>query len=317
MIVESKGSNFSMNILKREELIKKQDGVRVQGYVLIGNYTKQPTKNGSFFLSGTLECKGTMQFKVWANSGCFSDMDSYGFAGKICYVAAKVNEYQDNISLILEECRAVDEESCEFSKADFLADKYDIPSYLNSLLATIKKNVSDEAYNLYVSIMRDYIEAFKTEFAAVNHHDNVKGGLLAHTAKVLKIASIIRLYPEISVKVGADLLYLGIALHDIGKVVEYSSGTVSGVGQLCGHTTIGVMILNEHKSEIVSTMGEEFYYSLASIISQHHGEYGEPPRTVAAFVVNQLDCLDAVLTGINQKLEINKDTISYDSWKLS
>ena len=56
-----------MGILKKEDIIALGNGEYVSGYVLMGNYTKQMSKNKSPYLAGSLECLGTMQFKVWSN----------------------------------------------------------------------------------------------------------------------------------------------------------------------------------------------------------------------------------------------------------
>ena len=56
-------------------------------------------------------------------------------------------------------------------------------------------------------------------------------------------------------------------------------------------------------------------YFILSIVSCHHGEYGEPPRTVAAYVVHLLDKLESGLTGLSDKLEQSEgERISYDSF---
>ena len=79
---------------------------------------------------------------------------------------------------------------------------------------------------------------------------------------------------------------------------------------------IGIYMLEKHREEIINLKGEDFYYSLISIISQHHGEYGEAPRTVAAYVIHQLDCLDSTLTLLDE-VSMADGQISFNSMKLS
>ena len=157
-----------------------------------------------------------------------------------------------------------------------------------------------------------------TEFAAVWHHDNCKAGLLAHTTKVVRMASLIRMYPEITKKISPDVLFIGCALHDIGKVYEYGLGAVTDEGKVLSHHTFGVLFCASHKKDIVEALGRDGYRLLLSIIEQHHGEYGERPRTVAAYVVHRLDMLESVLTSVNTLLKDSPDgNIQYDGYKLS
>ena len=111
------------------------------------------------------------------------------------------------------------------------------------------------------------------------------------------------MYPNITSKVNKDLLYLGCAIHDIGKVYEYNNGLISSQGKFISHLTSGILLLDKYREDIVMLMGEDFFYSLMSIVSQHHGEYGEKPRTIAAYVIHILDLLDTNLTTLDLSCE--------------
>lgn len=310
---------MSMSVLKKSDLVKMSDGSYIDGYVLLKSYTKQPTKNGGFYITGGLEAVGAMQFKVWGNADCFKELDSYDYSDTICFISGKINVYGGVVGLVLETCKAI-EESEDLSKADFFEAKYDAEAYWKTLVGTVKKHVSEEAFRVFELLFTDEIrEKFITEFAAVSHHDNCRAGLLAHTAKVVKLCTVIRVYDSIMSRVGSDLLFVGAAVHDLGKILEYDNGSMSKLGRKLSHNTIGISMLEAKKSEIVALKGEEFFYMLESIVSQHHGEYGEEPRTVAAYVIHLIDCLDSNLTSLNQQLEgIERDSqIGYGGMKLS
>lgn len=307
-----------MSILEKAELVKKNDGTYVKGYVYIKNYSKQPTKNGGYYLGGSLEAKGTMNFKVWGTADCFDEMDKYDYQNQVCFVSGKVNVYNGSYSLVIETCKAVKEEP-GLTASEFYESRYDVDAYWNTLVSTVKKNVSAEAFEVFETVCNvDVREKFKTEFAAVLHHDNCRSGLLAHTAKVVKLCTIVKIYPNVIERVGRDLLFVGASLHDIGKIREYYCGTISVEGKRISHTTSGILMLARYQDKIVELKGADFYTELLSVISQHHGEYGETPRTVAAYVIHLLDCLDSVLTNLNQQLEgIESDSqISIDGMKL-
>ena len=293
-----------MRILVKKDLLEMRDQDKVQGYIYVKSYSVQPTKNGGSYIGGLLEAKGSLPFKVWSNAPCFSDMAINNYNETICMVDAKVNVYGGSYSLVLDSCRAVDLRTFEYQVSDFYEEKYNAESYWKTLCGTLKKHLSENAYKVFeIVVSGDVKEAFLKEFAAISHHDAYVSGLLAHTTKVVKLATVIKMYPDIVRIVGNDLLFLGSALHDIGKTREYNNGVISDEGKRISHLTSGILMLEKHREEIISLMGESFYIDLLSVISQHHGEYADHPRTVAAAVINQIDCLDSHLTTLNEMLE--------------
>lgn len=306
-----------MDILQKDAILKKSDGERVTGYAYIRSYQKQPTKNGGFFMAGSMDIKGDIQFKSWSSSSAFATLTDTDLRGKICSIDAKVNEYGGSISLLIDDISVCGNDNLKPSM--FFADKYNAEVYYKNLIQTLNKYVSKEGMEVFKEVMGGgVIDRFVEEFAAVGHHDNCKSGLLAHTTKVVKAATIIRMYPEIVNRVSMDTLFIGCALHDIGKILEYSNGSVSEEGKYLPHLVSGAILVAEHKDKIVELKGIEFYNSLLSIISQHHGEFGEPPRTVAAYVISKLDALESQLTALNTKLEILDagDQLVVESYKL-
>lgn len=299
-----------IHIIKKEELSNSYDGARVNGYLLMRGYTKQPTKNGGEYISGSIEVCGAMGFKSWGNSAAFATLSTSGteYQNKICHVSADVNIYGGVMSLIIQSISLADPETLKeegISERDFLSSTYDVDVYWKEFESTFKRNTTEKAHDIFDGIFSGIVkEKFLSEFAAVSHHDNCMGGLLAHTTKVVKVATILKMYPNIYKRVGKDLLFLGAALHDIGKITEYNNGVVSDHGKIMSHTVSGVMFLERHcRNLIISNMSEEFYNRLVSVVSCHHGEYGEPPRTVEAYAIHLVDCLESNLTSVNQLLE--------------
>ena len=313
----------NMEMLVRDKLVKQAEGTLIKGYVLINGYQLTPQKNGGFYISGTLQAMGTIPFKVWSSTvgdSLYAKMSGGEslFKGSICYVEGKVDRYGGNFSLVLNDGRVIDGEDIGLKESDFLEDVYDVGAFWQSLIGVLKKNCSERAVIMFERVISDVKERFMTEFAAVWHHDNCKAGLLAHTTKVVRMASLIRMYPESTKKISPDVLFIGCALHDIGKVYEYGLGAVTDEGKVLSHHTFGVLFCASHKKDIVEALGLEGYRLLLSIIEQHHGEYGERPRTVAAYVVHRLDMLESVLTSVNTLLKDSPDgNIQYDGYKLS
>lgn len=310
-----------MKILVRDEILKKSDGALVEGYIYLRSYQVSPTKNGGSYVGGHVEVKGDMPFKAWGGSSAFEALTGGKCQGKICKVTGRVNEYGGVISLIFDTMVVLADGETSLTPSDFFKDKYDIEAWYSELYKLMKKNLSENAMKVFELVMSgEILERFKIEYAAINYHDNCKGGLLAHTTKVVKICSIIRMYPELRSRVSDDLLYLSAVFHDIGKIFEYRDGVIDKMGKAMAHPTIGCLMISNYQEEIQSLMGEEFYYNLLSAIAQHNGEeYGEAPRTIVAWVLNRFDLIDSELTLLNQNLK-GKDsdaTIAVGGLKLN
>ena len=311
-----------MDILKKEEILACPDRTPVRGYVLIQSYSPQPQKNGGQYIRGKLHAVGDMSFMIWSSSdpsGAFVKMLSTDeFTGKICQVSGYVNVYGGEHSLILEKVIIVDGKELGLSDSDFYSSVYDADKYFEDLRKLVNKYCSPNAVLVYEMLMKDIQDRFKYEFAAISHHDNVRSGLIAHTTKVFRIGTLIRIYPGVLERVGADTLFLGCALHDIGKVYEYAMGVISDIGKVISHLTIGVMMLKEREEEIVRLLGSDVYYDLISIVAQHSGEFGDRPRTIAAYVVHLCDDMEAKMATLESAISNSRgDQIQLDGQKLS
>lgn len=311
-----------MGILEKKTILTMDEGMFVSGYGLVQNYSLQPQKNGGSYISGQVQLKGQVPFKVWSNTSPNSayvkmttNPDEY--KNSICQIRGKVDRFGGISSIIIDSITAVDPKEVGLSTSDFLEEIYDINAWWSRLEGVLRKNCSEAAVKVFEEILLPIKDKFVTEFAASFHHDNCKSGLLAHTTKVVRLATVLKMYPEITAKISSDALFLGCALHDIGKVFEYSNGTVSGTGKYISHHTFGVMLLIKNESLIVNAMGEDFYYSMLSVVEQHHGEYAERPRTVLAYVIYLLDNLDSTLTSLDKVISEAKDEqIQYNGYKL-
>lgn len=309
-------------ILVKDELDEMVEGTRVSGLVLIQNYGLQPQKNGGYYVAGYLQAKGQMPFKVWSSSSKYGDAyvklcQEGEYVNTICKVDGKIDKFSGT-SLVIESLSMYDGDVNGIAESDFLQDTYDVSNWWTKLEGVLEKNVSSKAFDLFKNLMSSIKSDFMVEFGAISHHDNCKGGLLAHTTKVVRIASLIKMYPEILKRVDSDLLYLGCALHDIGKVWEYHNGGISNEGKVLSHHTFGVMFLVNHRDVILDTMGEAFYLNLLAIVEQHHGEYEERPRTVASYVIHKLDMLDSDFTSLDSALKDSKNNqISFSGFKLN
>lgn len=159
--------------------------------------------------------------------------------------------------------------------------------------------------------MSDWGERFRRTAGARSYHHARRGGLVEHTAQMMRLArQIAPLYPELN----SDLLMAGILFHDSGKLWENhlpETGFTMGFderGELLGHISIGLELVNSLWRKVLASddartwsnlvpASEDVRLHLLHLIGAHHGEpqFGSPvsPKTPEAMALNYIDNLDA------------------------
>lgn len=297
-----------MNLITQEVLKSLTPGQSVSGIILVKGYSIQLTKTGKEYIAGELQSGMSVPFKAWGNSGAFKHFKEEAYENVVSFITGTVDGFGGGNTIIIESIQAVD----GYTPDQFFPVRYNIDAYMDALKGQIEKRVSKKGQDICDKIFFGndaLIERFKVEFAAMNHHDNCKGGLLAHTYKVINnMVNILATYQAVAVRDGAvsrdytDLLYIGALLHDIGKVDEMNFGVYQPVS-IVTHKFLGIEYIAPYKDDIINAYGELWYYNLISIMLQHHGEYGEPCKTVAAYLVHRADMLDSQLTLLTQAME--------------
>ena len=187
--------------------------------------------------------------------------------------------------------------------------------------APLKKEAMEEEINKTLfeitnpnwnRIVRFLLNKYQKEFfdfpAAKRNHHAFASGLAYHTVSMLRLGkAIVAEYPELN----SSLLYAGIILHDLGKVLELS-GPMSTEYTLAGNLVGHLVLVDEEivKACIALKFDEnkEDIVVLRHMVLSHHGllEYGSPvrPRIMEAEILHQIDNLDAsmqmMLTSIRQ-----------------
>lgn len=184
----------------------------------------------------------------------------------------------------------------------------------NFIFETIS-NFKNKIYkDVLFAVLKKHGVKFKEWAAAKTFHHNVKYGLLWHTASMLKVAkSFSRIYSDKIIDF--ELLYAGIILHDMGKVIEIKSNIELDYtleGSLLGH----ISIMNAELLLIASIIGIEsnnYYLTLLRhMVLGSHGklEYGSPvlPHLIETEILSYIDDLDAKIFIISSEYEkINND----------
>jgi 3'-5' exoribonuclease len=177
---------------------------------------------------------------------------------------------------------------------------------------TIHTITDPRLHGLCEAFLKEWGDRFRRTAAARNYHHARRGGLVEHTAQMMRVAKeIAPLYPQLNL----DLLIAGILFHDSGKLWENAlseNGFVMNYderGELVGHISIGLELVNalwrRLSAENAETWknlvpaSEDVRLHLLHLIGAHHGEmeFGSPvaPKTPEAMALHYIDNLDARL----------------------
>ena len=277
-----------------------------QAFLLIKNADVRLAKNGKKFIAFTFQdTTGTIDGKFWdASEEEINKLE----AGKVVALQGKRELYNGNPQVKIIHMRLA---------------RPDEPSEPTQYMerAPLKKEEMEEEINQTLfeiinphwnRIVRFLLNKYQKEFfdfpAAKRNHHAFAGGLAYHTVSMLRLAkAIVKEYPELN----PSLLYAGVILHDLGKVIELSgpmSTEYTLVGNLVGHLVLVDEEITKACIALKFDENEEDIVVLRHMVLAHHGllEYGSPvrPRIMEAEILHQIDNLDAsmqmMLTSLRQ-----------------
>ncbi len=150
----------------------------------------------------------------------------------------------------------------------------------------------------------------RTAAAKANHHAR-RGGLVEHTAQMMRSACAIA---GVYTRLNRDLMVAGVLFHDSGKLWEnHVAEDAFSIeqcerGELLGHINMGIEIVNSLWRQLkandafaawkkIEPTSESVRLHLLHLIASHHGtrEFGSPvlPKTPEAQALHYVDNLDA------------------------
>ncbi|WP_413054017.1 3'-5' exoribonuclease YhaM [Sporosarcina sp. 179-K 8C2 HS] len=282
--------------------MEHQVGEPIDLYLLIKQSTKGITQQGSPFMTLILQDKsGDIEAKLWDTG---EEQERLYAAATIVKVGGEMHEYRGKNQLRIKSIRPVKEE-----EGVTISDL--VPSSAKSKEVLFEELLQYffEMKNPHIQrITRHLLKKHQSDFlvypaATRNHHDYVSG-LLDHVVSMLKLGkAIAELYPSLN----KDLLYAGIILHDVGKVIELSGpiGTQYTIeGNLLGHITIMVNEISKAADEL-DIQGEEVML-LQHMVLSHHGkeEWGSPkrPMLMEAEILHYIDNIDAKMNMLDRAM---------------
>ncbi|WP_332648527.1 3'-5' exoribonuclease YhaM [Lysinibacillus sp. 54212] len=287
-------------------ITKLQVGEQVDQFLLIKQATKGVTTVGKPFMSLILQDRsGDIEAKLWDTN---EEHETTYRAEAIVRVGGEIHDYRGKNQLRIKQIRlARGDEGIQIS--DLLPSattpKEELFEELTQFFFEIKNpNISRITRHL-IKKHQDRLLVFPA--ASKNHHDYASG-LIDHVVSMLRLSkAICELYPTLN----KDLMYSGIILHDIGKVVELTGpvGTAYTVeGNLLGHISIMVNEIGQAATEL-KIEGEEVML-LQHLVLSHHGkeEWGSPkkPMIQEAEMIHYIDNIDAKMNMLTRALDKTK-----------
>ena len=268
---------------------------------IVVNVTEGKSSKGSKYLSITLQdSTGTIEAKKWEVSP--SDEATLALKKVVCVEGYPLIYNGSQLQFKISDVEPVS----SYNEEDLILTSPIDRKILMERFMNYVDSIQDQSIKTIVSeiVLNKYNKLLLHPAAKTNHHEYA-GGLLHHEVSMLDLAKqISSLYPSIN----KDLLYGGIILHDLGKIIELSGPIATEYtlkGKLLGHISIIqtdiVEIAKKHNID------EETVTLLQHMILSHHGklEYGSPvlPLILEAEVMYLIDNMDSKIVMINKALK--------------
>lgn len=267
----------------------------------------RPNRNGNLYLQVDLSDRsGSVNARMWNAS----DADYQAFDnGDFVHVEGATQLFQGNMQLIANRIRKARPD--EVDEADFVTlQTEDVDKMRDRLIEILNGLKTAPLARLAKGFLSD--EDFMAKFcrapAGMKNHHAYQGGLLDHVLSLMELVLVVGpRYPQLD----TEKLLIGAFLHDAAKVDELAYErdiSYTDAGQLLGHMSLGVSMLEEMVRKIVAQDGQPFpdrlLLELKHLIISHHGEYeygsAKLPMTLEAIALHQLDNLDAKLASFTQ-----------------
>lgn len=282
-------------------------GDEVEGFYILKSANPKVSANGKPFLTGALSDRsGAMELKVWDYSGPLGAPDE----GKVVKVRGSVGEYRGTLQFTAGRIRLAEDND----PVDVAALVPTAPIDRDEAMDELEKwvaSIEDEDYRAVAAAMLGrHGEKLYAIPAAKSVHHAFLGGLLMHTANMMKIADFLAaMYPD---TIDRSLLLTGTLLHDMAKEQEFVFSQLglavdySIEGQLLGHLVMGA----QETAELAASLNvpEDKSMLLRHLILSHHGEpeFGAAVRPLCA-EAELLSLIDSV----DSRMEIYRET--YDT----
>ena len=283
-----------------------RDRQEVRGTFLVRGISLRTAKNGKPYLSMQLGDKtGSVEARVWDDAERF---DAACDTGEVVAVVGRGTSFQGKVQLHVNRLERLPPEAVALE--DFMPASVFSPEEMLAALRDVVAGVEDPwIRKLLEAALADpaVATALPVAPAAKVFHHAWLGGLLEHTLSMCRVLLILhahydRLLPGM---LDRDLLVAGAFFHDIGKILEISSGAgfeYTDEGRLVGHIVQGVELISA-KAAAIEGFPPALLARVKHLVVAHHGklEFGSPltPRTAEAYLLHLVDLMDARMNAMN------------------
>ena len=290
---------MKINQMKKDEFF--------EGFYLIKSAEVRQTRAGKDYIAFTFQDdSGEIEGKLWDAQP--NNVAEYT-AGKVVHMQGRREVYNNTPQvnqLVLRLPRSGEPNDPADFKEKPPVDPKDLRDYLAQMIFKIENPVWQRVVRALYS---KYDKEFYSYPAAKTNHHAFESGLAFHTATMVRLADAIGdIYPQLN----KSLLFAGIMLHDLAKVIELSGPDDTEYtvrGNLIGH----IALIDEEITKVLLELkiddSKEDVTVLRHVILSHHGllEYGSPvrPRIMEAEILHMIDNLDAemmMMTGALAKV---------------
>ncbi|MFC6464753.1 3'-5' exoribonuclease YhaM family protein [Marinilactibacillus sp. GCM10026970] len=292
---------------------------QVNLFLLIKSSEEKTTRNGKPYLAFTFQdTSGEMSANYWDASE--EDVETFR-SGAVVKVNGKREEYKGSPQLKINAIRVATEG--EPANPELYVER--APIKKEKMIEQFNKAIFDITNANMNRIVRHIMNKYQKDFfqspAAKTNHHAFLGGLAYHTISMLGIArSIVEQYDFLD----QSLLFSGLILHDVGKVVELSGPTATEYtleGKLIGHIVIVHEEISKACQQLKINESNEDVVLLKHMVLSHHGqlEYGSPvrPQVPEAEALHYIDQIDARMNMLQSAInKTEKGAFSERLWAM-
>ncbi len=287
-------------VRSHRELAGLNDGERIEGFYVVRDRSRRPTRKGSEWLSVKLSDRsGSLAAKSW------DDVETrFAIAepGSIVRIRGRFEcSSQFGDSLVIEAIAKAEEGQydpshlLETSPVPLERMEADLADLLNTIQNRDLRALLAKFFNPASPIYR----RFRDAPAAKHYHQAYRHGLLEHTLSVAQgVSAAASFFPGID----RDVAITGALLHDIGKLEAYNDDPLAidltDLGRLIGEIPLGYYRVRR-EIESIDGFDSDLMWAVLHIVLAHHGtlEHGSPvtPATREATLVHMMDNLGGKL----------------------
>lgn len=290
-------------------------GQTAETFALFSERTPGQTRDGKpFFTCRFKDRFRSAAYMAWADSTWFADCEKawvLGQAYRLTVTYSHHEKYGPQIDILKWRNINADDRNAGFDLANLVdSTRFSIPAMWEELLALVDKEIRQPALKkLILTLYDNHAPALQSLPATEGRFYPFRGGWLEHTLSLTRSCILLadhylKHYEGVQPILDRDLILAGALLHDIGRVLEFTTDPLGILiqptvpGKLFGHISLGRDLVRQTAREQGELLSD-FIERLEHIILSHlvHPEWGSQrlPMIPEVLILHHADDLDAKL----------------------